>query len=101
MNVLCMFDLSPVSKEYKNIIITMKVFLHEVFKEIFPMKSVLSLHKKMKFSIMDFFSKCDQICSLVTFNEEILMENFIFCAVFESPDSFVIKVDFARNKLNY
>ena len=50
---------------------------------------------------MDFFSKCNQICSLVTFSEEILMENFIFCAVFESADSFVTKVDFARNKLNY
>ena len=34
--------------------------------------------QKMKFSIKDFFSKCDQI----TFTGEIpFMENFIFCAV--------------------
>ena len=35
-----------------------------------------SLHKKMKFSMKNFFSKCDQIRSetadLVTFTEEIL-----------------------------
>ena len=34
-----------------------------------------SLHKKMEFSIKDFFSKCDQIRkngNLVTFTEEIL-----------------------------
>ena len=35
-----------------------------------------SLHKKIKFSIKEFFSECDQICSfqadLVTFTEEIL-----------------------------
>ena len=36
----------------------------------------------MKFSIKDFFSKCDQITgNLVTFIEESLMENFIFCTV--------------------
>ena len=38
----------------------------------------------MKFSITDFFSKCDQIgktADLVTFTEEILNENFIFCTV--------------------
>ena len=43
-------------------------------------KSYISLHIKMKFSIKDFFSKCDQIRSflfpadLVTFTEEILNE---------------------------
>ena len=38
----------------------------------------------MKFSIKDFLSKFDQIrrkLDLVTFTGEILMENFIFCAV--------------------
>ena len=30
---------------------------------------------------MDFFSKCKFPADLVTFTEEILMENFIFCAV--------------------
>ena len=37
--------------------------------------------KKIKFSIKDFFSKCDQIRSFL-----ILNENFIFCAVYESVD---------------
>ena len=39
----------------------------------------------MKFSIKDFFSKCDQICSLLWIWSHLLkkslMENFIFCAV--------------------
>ena len=41
--------------------------------------------QKMKFSIKDIFSKYDQNCSflliLVTFTEEILNGNFIFCAM--------------------
>ena len=40
----------------------------------------------MKFSIKDFFSKCDQICSKLRIWSHLLkkslMENFIFCAVF-------------------
>ena len=38
----------------------------------------------MKFSIKNFFSKCDQIkfpANLVTFTKDILNENFIFCAM--------------------
>ena len=45
--------------------------------------------QKMKFSIKDFFSKCDQICrklgitgDLVTYTEEILNVRLNFCAVF-------------------
>ena len=41
--------------------------------------------QKMKFSIKDFFSKCDQIRSFVQFWSHLLkkslMENFIYCAV--------------------
>ena len=41
---------------------------------------------KMKFSIKDFFSKCDQICSFLWIWSHLLknslMENFIFCAVY-------------------
>ena len=41
--------------------------------------------QKMKFSINDFFSKCDQICSFLRiwsyFLKKSLMENFIFFAV--------------------
>ena len=40
---------------------------------------------KMKFSIEDFFSRCDQICSFQRIwshlLKKFLMENFIFCAV--------------------
>ena len=41
--------------------------------------------QRMKCSVMDFFSKCDQdTADLVTFIEDIFMENFIFCvALFE------------------
>ena len=43
-----------------------------------------ALHKKMKFSIKDLFSKCDQICRKLPFWSHLLkkslMENFIFCA---------------------
>ena len=43
------------------------------------------MHKKMEFSINDFFSKCDQIHSflwiLVTFTEKSLFGKFGYCAV--------------------
>ena len=45
----------------------------------------VSLHKKMKFSIKDFFSKCDQIRRILRIwlhlLKKSLMENFTFCAV--------------------
>ena len=38
--------------------------------------------QKMKFSIKNFFSKCDQfLADLITFTEEILNGNPHFCAV--------------------
>ena len=44
-----------------------------------------ALHKKMKFSIKDFFNKCDQIRRKLWIWSHLLkksvMENFIFCAV--------------------
>ena len=46
---------------------------------------VVSTAQKMKFSIKDFFSKCDQIRSFLRIWSHLLkkslMENFIFCAV--------------------
>ena len=43
--------------------------------------------QKMKFSIKDFFSKCDQIRKNLQIWSHLLkkslMENFIFCAVYE------------------
>ena len=48
-------------------------------------ENVESLHNKMKFSINDFFSKCDQIPRKLGIWSHLLnkslMENFIFCAV--------------------
>ena len=48
------------------------------------------LHLKMKFSIKDFFSKCDQIRNFLQIWSHLLkkslMENFIFCTV-NSPTS--------------
>ena len=45
----------------------------------------LILARKMKFSIKDFFSKCDQIRSFLRIwsylLKKYLMENFIFCTV--------------------
>ena len=47
--------------------------------------TALTLHKKMKFYIKDFLSKCDQIRSFLRIWSHLLkkslMENFIFCAV--------------------
>ena len=48
-------------------------------------ESFVSTTQKMKFSVKDFFSKCDQIRSLLGIWSRLLkkslMENFIFCAV--------------------
>ena len=45
-----------------------------------PLKQIIiSTAQKMKSSIKDFFSKCDQIQSHLL--KKSLMENFIFCAV--------------------
>ena len=45
----------------------------------------MTLHRKIKFSIKDFFSKCNQIRSFLAIWSHLLknslMENFIFCAV--------------------
>ena len=44
--------------------------------------------EKVKFSIKDFFSKCDQIRRFLRIWSHLakksLMENFIFCAVFDT-----------------
>ena len=66
-----------------------KLFLRKVTKEEISSAIRTSNHmpctKKMKSSIKDFFSKCDQICSFLRIwsylRKKSLMENFIFCAV--------------------
>ena len=52
----------------------------------------LSLHKKMKFSTKDFFSKCDQI----TFTEDILSGKLHFLCSVYSPQS--IEIDSVSNE---
>ena len=58
--------------------------------------------QKMKFSINDFFSKCDQIRCLVRIWSHLLkkslMENFIFYAMKVSQDSLV--VNYFRKKIH-
>ena len=50
----------------------------------------LDTAQKMKFSIKDFFSKCDQIRSFLPIwshlLKKFLMENFIICAVEDATD---------------
>ena len=65
----------------------------------------------MKFSIKDFFSKCEQIlrklriCSNLL--KKTLMENFIFCAVYvlkkhgENVDNPSVKIYVKKKKKNY
>ena len=48
-------------------------------------KRICNTAQKMKFSIKDFFSKCDQICNILRIWSHLLKkslkENFIFCTV--------------------
>ena len=50
--------------------------------------------QKMKFSIKDFFSKCDQIRSFLRIWSQLLkkslMENFIFCAMTQKSRKVII-----------
>ena len=60
-------------------------------------KCVFLLRKKKKFSIKDFFSKCDQIRRKLQIwyhlQKKSLMENFIFCAVSEEVlDKFLLEL---------
>ena len=48
-------------------------------REDYFLPLVISQHKKMKFPITGFFSKCEEIFFL----NKSVMENFIFCAVFD------------------
>ena len=83
---------------------------------IFTKKSHLRCFtaQKMKFSIKDFFSKCDQIRSFLQIWSHLLkkylMKNFNFCAVFERVltkfllsvhCSFLLFLDLASHKSLY
>ena len=74
----------------------------EVFKDPFSNSTefVLFTAQKMKFSIKNLFSKCDQIRSFFQiwshFLKKSLMENFIFCAVLPKRLCFLFKSNIDR-----
>ena len=47
----------------------------------------------MKFSVKDFFSKCDQIHNWIWSHllKKSLMKNFIFCAVIKVPNKIIVE----------
>ena len=63
--------------------------------------------QKMKFFIKDFFSKCDQIRSILRIWSNLLkkslLENFIFCAVYDlcSFHLYIEGIDVDLNLLNF
>ena len=60
-------------------------FLTKKLDEILVFEAVQIIAQKIKFSIKDFFSKCDQIRRKLRFWSHLLkkslMQNFIFCAL--------------------
>ena len=66
-----------------------------LLQAIMVLEKITATTQKMKFSIKDFFSKCDQIRSFLWIWSHLLKksltENFILCAVckesFENPDT--------------
>ena len=70
----------------------LKVWVRQTLQDVIGNAPVAtSLQKKIKFSIKNFFSKCDQIRSFLQIWSHLLnktlMENFIFCPVFAVNDS--------------
>ena len=69
--------------------------------------SITFTAQKMKFSIKDFVSKCDQICSFLRIWSHLLKksltENFIVCAVFVqitvTGTQFNIRISYKKNLL--
>ena len=59
--------------------------MHQFFRSLSTSNEIIATAQKMKFSINDFFSKCDQIRSVQRIwshlLKKFLMENFIFCLV--------------------
>ena len=57
-------------------------------------KTLQNTAQKMKFSIKDFFSKRDQICSFLRISSRLLkkslIKNFIFCAV-KAEQSYTVR----------
>ena len=73
------------SSDYqKSLLLSFIGWNHCSFRLQVRANSVIHTAQKMKFSVEDFFSKCDQISFLRIWShllKKSLMENFIFCAV--------------------
>ena len=57
-----------------------RLFLYDTIVRKNPLKDNYHCTQKMKFSIKDFFIRCDH-ADLFTFTVKSLMENFTFCEV--------------------
>ena len=75
---------------FQQISTTMDVLYNQFenrIKKTNPLTQVYVTAQKMKFSIKDFFGKCDEIRSFLRIWSHLLkkslMENFIFCAVWQ------------------
>ena len=79
--------LQPISISFEEFINWTKHIIKFSFSTLFQfaLKLILVTAQKWKFSIKDFFSKCDQIHRKLRIWSHLLkkslMENFIFCAV--------------------
>ena len=83
-------DFSPSTKLFPRQFLSLKTFLNKQRNPGYSHWEDLCTAQNMKFSIKDFFSKCDQpqeTADLVVFTEKSLMENIIFCAVLVSVGS--------------
>ena len=76
--------MSSISAE-NNLIKNFQKLVHKLFPIFYIDYEVRATEQKMKFSMKDFFSKCDQIGWKLRIWAHLLkkslMENFIFCAV--------------------
>ena len=63
------------------LLIKTSLSLNDSLSLMFSLNLIVCTVQKIKFSIMDFFSKCDQIRSWSHLLKKFLIENFIFCAV--------------------
>ena len=68
-------DISLRKTSFKNVYKDIRTLILDI--------SSTSIAKKMKFSIKNFFGKCDQICSFLWSRllNKSFMKNFIFCVV--------------------
>ena len=84
-------------------LIIFPLFLH--LSQVLELRRLSQSHtaQKMKFSIRDFLSKCDQIRSFLRIWSHLLkkslMENFIFCAMSESSSSILFPLVLALEGL--